>query len=594
MQYKKSIQTLFLFRFSGILLMLLINPLIVRAQLNLFPATSDSIGLDYRSGGVSLDSIDASFIGTLNLRPGAGDFSLIEFDLPQALGQQQNGLTYRMNDTQVKPIWSGLPYLGFQYAFGSALNQTVNVQYHQFLNPLTHIHFNYKRSTSNGFLRNSDFTFNDVSFLFVHEKKRYSTIVEAYYGADELGQFDGVLSDLNSEVPSLDFLQVGNDFARSQVRNTSINWQNYLRFIGDSLTGSGIMSRHRYDLNGREYTSQIQDPSLFDTLFIDTNQTRDQYQTASIINGAGVFFNSPTFSVDAALNHRYWRNQNLGSFFDTTEAFIDANLKFRVAEKINLSSYFYFNFLGAVGELKSLTTINYSYSEKVMIGGRLDFKNLYPDPYLRSHSANYFNWNITADQLQLQQSLNLNGYVKIGNHNHVRASLNWTSINNGRYFIHNRWRQDTLDLISVGSVGLKAQLKIGGWSFYPGIDLRFQSANFNYQPSFSTMNRISYSTKIFNDNLGIALGVDLGYDTGYRFLTYNGVLGVMMPASGNGTTPSLYRLNAFTALSIDQFRFFVRADNIDYFVNDSTALVDQRTPIIPFLIRIGITWDFFN
>ena len=563
-------------------------------QNNLLSSPSDSIGMDYRSGGVDLDSIDASFIGTVNLRPGAGDHRLIEFDLPTALGSQPNGLSYRMNEFRVKPLWTGLPYLGFKYAFGSRLNQAMDVEYHQYFNSNTHLHFRYYRRTRNGFLRNSDFTLNDVSLLFVHSKNKFSTEINAYYGADEQGENEGIVSDSLIPIFPLEFIEVQNNSARSQVRLLDVEWKNYFRVIGDSTIGSGLISRHNYELSGREYTSAIIDPLVFDTIINDSLNTRDQYQTVSVSNGAGVYFNSPKLSIDAALNHRYWRNQNLGVNVDTNEAFLDANALLRIGRNMQLKSYFYFNFLGAIGELKSQNSLAFTPSQSIQVGGQFNFENNYPVPYLRNHVANYYAWSIPQIQLEMQQVLSVSGYVKYGKKNHIVSEVKWTSVNNGRYFIDGAWRQDTLDLISVGSVAVKGQLKLGGWAFYPGVQLRFQSKNFDYQPLFSTRNRISYSTRLFSNNLGVSIGADIGYDTGYSFLDYNGVLGVMSPFASTFSTPPLLRLNAFTALSIDEFRFFVRAENIDYFINDPISRVGESVPLMPFIIRIGVTWDFFN
>tara|TARA_B100000508_G_scaffold141093_1_gene146622 strand:- start:142235 stop:143998 length:1764 start_codon:yes stop_codon:yes gene_type:complete len=566
----------------------------VWSQNDLLIKSKDTINIDFRSGGVGLDSIDASFIGTLNLRPGSGDSRLIEFDLPSALDDQLNGLTYRMNEFRVKPIWSGLPYLGFKYAFGSRLYQAMDVQYHQYFAPQTHLHFRYHRRTSNGFLRNSDFKLNDVNLIFSHSRGRYATEIDAYYAADEQGENNGIVSD--SLIPDfpMEFVEVQNNSARSRIRSLDIKWKNYYRLIGDSIVGTGLISRHAFDLVGREFTSPVLDVTAWDTIFIDSSNTRDQYQTSNLSNGAGIFFSSKNVSVDAAVNYRYWRNQNLGSYIDTNEAFLDANAHFQVSESFKLKSYFYFNFLGAIGELKSHTNLVLDLSDKLKIGGRLNFDNLYPDPYLRSNLSNYYQWDLSPNNLELQQRLNVGGYLKFGKKQYLRALVNWTSVNNGRYFIDQEWRQDTLGLISVGSLALDGQLKLGGWSFYPRAVVRFQSANFSYQPVLSARTRITYQTKIFSNNLGIAIGVDGGYDSEYSYLNYDGVLGVSSPVFSGNNVPSLLRLNAFTALSIDQFRFFVRAENIDYFINDPKIRIDEEIPLMPFLIRVGVTWDFFN
>lgn len=579
---------------GSILVVLLFIHFTLVAQQPLLRVPTDTIDINYRSNGLELDSIDAGFIGTLSLRPGAGDRRLAEFDLAQVFYDQMNGLGYRMNAVKVQPKWTGLPYLGFQYAFGSRLNQAMNVQYHHYLSPTTHLHFQYHRRTSNGFLRNSDFTMNDVSLFFGHSKGRFSTEIDAYYGADELGQYEGIISDSLISVFPLEFIQVQNQSARSRVRQLDVNWNNYYRLIGDSVVGTGLISRHNYELSGREYTSAISDPTAFDTLYIDSFSTRDQYQTASISNGVGVYLSSRTFSFDAALNQRYWRNQNLGVNRDTIEAFLDANTILNIGEDLRLSSYFYLNFLGAIGELKSKTNLQYHFSEKLAVDAGLNFMNTYPIPYLRFHSANNFQWSVSSNELEMQQTLQLRGSIKYGDKNKVIAAVNWTTINNGRYFIENEWRQDTLDIIAIGDLAIKGELKAGGWSFYPGFTLRFQSSNFNYQPLFSSLNRITYQTKIFNNNLGWAIGADVGYDQGYRHLNYNGVLGVYSPSTGLEETPSLFRLNAFTSISIDQFRLFVRAENIDYFINDPTSRIDLQVPLMPFLLRVGVTWDFFN
>src|SRR5690554_5897793 len=155
----------------------------------------DSIKMGYRSGGTALDSIDASFIGQKTLRPAAGFGQLYESNLAKNMFVSPGGLAYISTHRKVTPKFTGLPYLGFQYAFGSKLTQDLNVEYHQFFKPNTHIHFRYNRRTSNGFLRNGDYKLNDLDLHFYHSKKRYATNLEAYYGAHDIAQNGGMTTD---------------------------------------------------------------------------------------------------------------------------------------------------------------------------------------------------------------------------------------------------------------------------------------------------------------------------------------------------------------------------------------------------------------
>ncbi|PWH86130.1 hypothetical protein DIT68_06130 [Brumimicrobium oceani] len=563
-------------------------------QKEFFFQEMDSIKIGYRSGGTQLDSIDASFIGQLTLRPGAGFGQLYENNLAENTFLSPAGLAYISSEKRVTPKFSGLPYLGFQYAFGSYLTQNLNVEYHQFLNPNTHFHFRYNRRTSNGFLRNGDYTLNDLDFKFYHAKNRFTTHFEGYYAAHDIAQNGGIASDSLLKDFAIEFTPVIKDQSRSKVRKLDLKWDNYLRMVGDSAIGSGFKTKHQFKIRGREFVEQLLDLSAVDTFFIDTNgTTRDQYQTAKFSNGAGVYFNSPHFKVDATVNYQYWRNQNLGVNRDTNEVYLHSNLWTSLGARLSLKNEFYFNLIGATGEIKNYSNLNFKMLRNLTIKGKLNFENLYPTPFQRFHTSNYYQWKI--DDLEMQQKLQAGGALKFGDTAFIEASVLWTSINNGRYFIDEQWRQDTLDLVSMGALQLKGGFQLGQWSFYPTATLRFNSANFNYQPVFSTMNRISFQTKLFEaQKLGIALGADVGFQSGYNVMEYNGVLGVMQLPSNPLKTESLLRLNAFMALSIDEFRFFLKAENISSFINDPETRIDTNYPIMPFLIRAGITWDFFN
>jgi hypothetical protein len=230
--------------------------------------------------------------------------------------------------------------------------------------------------------------------------------------------------------------------------------------------------------------------------------------------------------------------------------------------------------------------------EQLSFEGRVNFDNQLPLPYQRFHFANNFQWKL--DELITQQLLNIQALAVYGKKQFIQAKLNWTTVSNGLFFMEEEWRQD-FGVVSAGDLTLSSRLNWKSLYFYPSVTLRLNTENYAYQPALSTRNRISFKKGFFeNESLILAFGTDIGYDVGHQHLMYNPVLNTMDMTSIENTTPNLLRLNIFAAMEIDQFRMFVRAENVDYFINDQKARMDPHYTLMPFIIRIGITWDFFN
>ena len=551
----------------------------------------DSIEISYRSEGVQLDSVDAINIGTINLRPAAGFAQIHEFNLAQNLFHSPALFTYLPNDKRIGVVRSPLPYLGFQYAFGEAMNQAVDVRYHHFITDSTHIHLRYHRRTSNGVIRQSDFTLNDVHLLLHHHKNRWRTMLDAYYAGYNYTENGGIISTDVLETQGIDFLPVRKTNAESIVRKVDIDWVNYLDMYRDSVLAHGFKARSHYEIVSREYIELPADTAM-ENIFIDSNRTRDQFQTPCISTGGGYFFSSKILEVDGTLNHRYWRNQNLGRYRDTTEIFLHSNLRFGFGRFVARNE-FYLNTLGALGEFYNHSSVYFKPIKDIEIRGQLNFDNRLPLPYQRFHFSNHYEWEL--EELNTQQLLNINGRISYGRENKAFAQLDWTNITNGLYFIDGNWTQDELGLVSVGALQLGGEYHTEKWHFYPTATVRFHTDNFAYQPTFSTRTRIAYKKGFFKgESLILALGVDLGYDSEYNHLTYNPIINVLEPSPLGSKTSDLFRINGFVNGQIDQLRFFIRAENIDYFINDPTTRMDANYVIMPFIIRVGITWDFYN
>jgi hypothetical protein len=57
---------------------------------------------------------------------------------------------------------------------------------------------------------------------------------------------------------------------------------------------------------------------------------------------------------------------------------------------------------------------------------------------------------------------------------------------------------------------------------------------------------------------------------------------------------SIVQLDAFIGISIHELRFYFKYENIDNAWNPVTNRVAINYPVMPKILRIGLTWDFLN
>lgn len=573
---------------------LVITVLFAHGQNKLLTPKVDSINLSYRSSGFALDSVDVAYNMQENLRPSG--FDLPELNLQGYLNQQDAlginlaGLNYLLRNAASPVLISPLPYVGFQYSFGGSLTQNLDLQYSQALNKKTLLNLHYNKKSSDGFLRSSKYAVNDVNAILLHKGQKYSTKLDAKYSTYTWSENGGVSVDTLLQDFELLLTPVNKNSAETKVKKADVAWENYLNISPDSVIKTGLYQVTRFELMNRQYT-ETNPANISDTFYFDSTRTRDQYQTASIKNGIGYFFSSKYFEINASINHRYWRNQNLNRYFDTTEIFLASEL-YAGFEKFNIHNKVYFNLIGATGELKNRARLNMSlpYFD---LEAKFDFNNLFPAPYQRQHYGNNFQWKI--NNLSPQQIVTLGGDLKLTGKLNAGAGLASTTVNNGLYFINNTWRQDTLNTISTLNIHTFIDYNIGKFNFTHKIDFNINSSNFNFQPKLISSNRIAYKTSIFKaEKMKLNVGFDVQYLSEYNSMLYVPEMSLYSPKIGASNTGNYILVHAFGAIDLDPFRLFLRVENLSSLWNDARIRVGQEYPIMPLFMRLGVSWDFFN
>jgi hypothetical protein len=117
----------------------------------------------------------------------------------------------------------------------------------------------------------------------------------------------------------------------------------------------------------------------------------------------------------------------------------------------------------------------------------------------------------------------------------------------------------------------------------------------NLLPDYHLSARLFLKGKAFKSKkLEYIYGVDLSYISNYRLVGYNYQLEMYTLTNSMNEFKAMLNLNAFIGIAMNEFRMFLKVNNLGYLWNDKTNQQLIGYPIQKNYIQLGITWDFFN
>ena len=494
--------------------------------------------------------------------------------------------------------FSALPHLGFAYSFGGQGSQYVRMDYSQAFSERLLFNLKYDRNRATGYLQNSNFMENDIRAQLQKIGQRYSFQLQGSFQSMDASHSGGITTDSASLTQlqsfGLEFVSTNKADANSMTKLGNLQLRNYINISADTLRHFGLVSNHAYFVTNREYLESDFDlGSIYDTTYYDTSSTRDQFNWAQVQNSAGVYFSNRKnhFYLDGQVRHEYWGFQNLGRTYDTNEVNLltTARFRFKSFDVVNQATY---NLLGGFNQWSERTDLNFKKNDlKAKVS--LLLKNSAPDPFQRRYSSNNFQYSLPniEKQLFLRIAGDVNWKLKDSVLD-VGLKADFSSITSTYLFDGVSWFQSDKDFV-FSSITAKANIKLGRLHFYPTVIYSFD--NEGYLPVFQSYSRLFLKGRLFKaKRLQALIGVDASYISSFNTRVYIPAIDVMDFSSAGNETEGIFNLHAFASFGIQEFRFFVRYENIGYFWN-STILEEQRGyPIAGTRVRIGVSWDFIN
>jgi hypothetical protein len=163
------------------------------------------------------------------------------------------------------------------------------------------------------------------------------------------------------------------------------------------------------------------------------------------------------------------------------------------------------------------------------------------------------------------------------------------------WFMDSVWRNDTLNSITFQSVKIGGTLKFGHWSLSPEYAFTINDPALKIIPVHQVKARLHVKGGLFKAKklIGYA-GVDLCALSSFSRVSFNPITSTLGFDELTTAQSGWSNLHVFTGFQIEEFKFYLRVENLGYFWNDPNIQIMNGYPIPSTQFRLGITWDFFN
>ena len=550
----------------------------------------DTVKSNFLTSGNKVDSIDVILSEKHITLPGSfynhpfGKFGIDYFHAIDNLYQQSR------NNSTNSLLYTSLPHVGVAYSFGSVGLQYLTLNYQQVFRKNICLNVLYNRNVSTGSFRYSA-TSNDQFYVNVFENTGvFKQVYQLHYGNTARELNGGVLSDSIINQYGLSYASVRKQNASDTVKSFNIISEQLYRLVGDDTIGGGILLRNKFTLNRRVF-HEI-DTSL-NTIYYNVDKadtTRDLSQFSRLENAIGLYSRTNKSKIQLYLNRSYWMYRTDALQYKTE---YDAQLTFNYKlKKIDVKYNQYQNIVGANQQgFQSLTVTKKNFN----LINELYIHNSYllPTPMQRLYFSNTIDWQI--NKLGLQKNLLLEYSLSLKSTIPISLRLGYTIRKDNYYLINDKWRNDTLKNINQFFLDVATNIKLRNFYFTPRIIFNSLSGISSIIPKYDFRARI-YWKKTFEkkNNVTFMAGIDANYKSAYNLLYFDSRISLYTLSNFTQFNYSTTTLDAFLALTINEIRFYFKYENINYSFTDKTNLIALNYPITPRILRIGLTWDFFN
>ena len=563
-------------------------------QTNLLFHKVDTLKTDFRSGGKSIDSLDLYFAEKQTTLPGGtqnnpfGKNGADYLNFFQTLAKQYRTIKIHA------PIFTALPHLGFMYGIGSAGQQYLNADFQQTFRGNIHMSLQYNRQVSTNLYKQSDFSTDAFTLSFARYGKQWKHLIEGSAANFVRSLNGGVSSDdkmLNAY--GLEYAPIYKTQAQDSSTRYFIQHQSVWNFIpNDSIHSleTGLIFTNQLQVERRIYRERDSISSLY-PFFANASFTRDLSQWSFLESGVSYFLKSKSQISTVGINRVYWIYKT--NAFQIKNAI---NITWNTVLNFGSTKINYAMMQNLVGQDKQFShTMQLTNTQKYGLHQLELIKNqLVPEPIQRLYFGNTIAWKIPSLE---KQGLFAIAYTFTGKSTlKPMVKIGYKDMRNMYFLVKDTWRNDTLTQVHQLYLNTTCDLALGKFHLQPSITLNYLSKQMQLLPKYDVRARIFWKTKLKQrETYEVIVGTEVYAKSAYSLLNFESPWGLF---SVNNPESLMYtpviQLDAYVGISIDELRFYFKYENIDHSWNPVANRVAINYPVMPRILRIGLTWDFLN
>ena len=228
------------------------------------------------------------------------------------------------------------------------------------------------------------------------------------------------------------------------------------------------------------------------------------------------------------------------------------------------------------------------------LNASLNYSSELPEVHQRFIYANNYASTIQNPQKQTRLYGDITFQQSFGGID-LNAGVSYVSLKNNYFFIDSLWRNDTITNLSAVQFNLRASYRFKKLYLQPSYAFAFNSSSIQFIPNHQINVRTFLKGGLFKaKKMQAYLGVDASYLSQFSPIQFNSLIGSYEFWKTSSVNSGYFNLHFFTGFQIDEFKFYVRFENIGYFWNQHSMPVLTNHPIPGTQFRLGLTWDFFN
>lgn len=566
-------------------------------NVNYLSPSIDTVYFEDRSGGRGLDSLDRAYYQSFPSIFNHGRGVLPNFKSLDRAGDYRFYFSDERVTHKAKYHFTGLPYMGFFYSFGSGGEQVLDVRYTQNVGQRFNLSFQYHRNVSdqsNGafLLRRSEILTNDLSLRLHYRRAKYQTYFDAFYAFDNYHENFGLApGQINLNIEN-NFLTINNNVASARIRRAQMSWRNEYQLLGDSTQSLKFVSTPSFHIFQRRYRDSLNGQDTFSNWFMDSVRTYDSWEEPHLLFENGIQFQAKHLQAYGAFVLDYFRFYNFGKRAERLDGYIKGALKLEY-NQVKLGANLRYFIFGTPNEMQltafaqGLIKSNFTWDVKS------NFDRLYPEFFQLFYSANQWMYDNSNALIEPTQRWFVEGGISLKKKQKIRAALSFLNVSNLYFFNGSNWNFTATQQVVAPNVSWDLEWRKLHWR---GEGHYFAGAkNILGTPDFLINTRLFFDGAFFKaQKLKVAAGIDMQFFDGLHAFTYQPELGLFSPTSNLAANAPQMFLNVFMNLQMDRFRLFVNVNRINTLFETNRKELVEGYMVRPMFMRVGVVFDFVN